>query len=191
MPSLRRVLLTAVAAVSLATHITPLASAQMHGGVSSTSTVVTEVQKNLRVDKKMSEPLAIAAGEFSQDEDWLRTLAVTVKNTSAKNVVYAQYELVLQGVRNANGQPMTLPVYYGSSDIVKGDMPLSEAKAVKPDKTTKLSVNSKDYKKLLEDLKAIHAKPPVEATLRLRFVCFDDGTAWRDGRNGTIAQLRA
>ena len=189
MPSLRRVLVTAALTVSLSASF---ANAQLSGstGIAAGSGSGTTVKKNLRVDTKMSEPLTLAGGEFNQDEDWLKSLALTVKNTSTKNVVYAEYELVLKGVRKADGTPMTLPVYY-NADVTKGDMQLSEAKAVKPDKTTKLSVNSKDYKKLLDDLKAIHAKPPVEATLRLRFVAFDDGSAWRDGRSGTFAQLRA
>jgi hypothetical protein len=190
MPSLGRTLVAVAVTVSLAATFT---NAQMHGGVSSSSssTVTTEVRKSLRVDKKISEPLAIDKGEFGQSEDWLKTLALTVHNTSTKGIVYAEYELVLQGVRSTSGMPMTLPVYYGNYGVARGDMPLSDAKAVKPDMTAKLSVNSKDYKQLLDDLKTVHAKPPVEATLRLRFVCFEDGTAWRDGRNGTIAQLRA
>jgi hypothetical protein len=190
MPSFRSAVVTAVVTVSLATSV---ANAQLAGnnGIAAPSHATTETKKSLRLDQKSAEPLALAAGEFSQEEDWLKTLALTVKNTSTKNVVYAEYELVLHGVRNTAGMPITLPVYYGDSDLVKGDMPLSEAKAVKPDKTAKLSVSSKDYKKLLEDLKAVHAKPPVQATLRLRTVCFADGTAWRDGHAATVQQLRS
>jgi len=131
MPSLRRVLVAAVVTVSLSASF---ANAQLTGsnGIAAGTGSVVTAKKNLRIDKKMSEPLTLAGGEFSQDEDWLKSLALTVKNTSTKNVVYAEYELVLQGVRNANGTPMTLPVYY-NADVKKGGLKSKYDTIILPD----------------------------------------------------------
>lgn len=126
------------------------------------------------------DPVVIVKGDYGQDQNWLNSMILTVKNTTGKSVLYAEFEVALKGVSDAKGA-VTFPMRFGDPKTAETPQPDSD-KQIKPEKTAKIRVAWDDYKTMTERLKVAGEQVPRLAMLRLRKVVFADGSRWPEAR---------
>lgn len=128
----------------------------------------------LMIDRLDDQPLAVERGEFApKDPEWLRTLALHVKNTGSKEISYVEFSVTLSGI---DGDTVDYALAFGSQEHP------TALKSIKPDKVAKLQWSGDDYKGLKKALADGHVFYPATAVFRLHVVAFADGSVWRDGR---------
>jgi len=140
----------------------------------------------VKIDKVKVKNRAVELGEtFTEEDDWLRGLTVSLKNTSGKEIVYVEMELMFP--RPGGGTEQT-PVYlyrlfYGQQPSTENPPAPDERKRLKPGESVDVSLPEGEE----EHIKAVlaHLGYPAE-TKHARFgvgvVVFGDGTMWRAGR---------
>ncbi len=135
----------------------------------------------LLIGRYDGDPLVIEKGDHAPNDDWYQTLVVVARNVSSKPIYFAHFELELTDAKLA-GQTMMLNICYGDEDLMKGRKPDSDDKPIDPAKTVKLKVMDDKNCKQVGLFKKTAARYTGNAVLRLRMVCFGDGTCWKDGQ---------
>jgi hypothetical protein len=127
------------------------------------------------IDRLEGQPLTVERGEFApKDPEWLRTLALHIKNTGSKEITFLEFAV---SVSNLDGDVAEYKLAFTGTDPKTG-----APKPIKPEKAVKLTWSGDDYKamkKVLADHKVFY---PSAAVFRLHVVSFADGSSWRDGR---------
>ena len=136
--------------------------------------------KALLLDLHTGDPIVVEKGDYAQDRDWLRSLTLTIKNTSDRQVAYVEFDVDLPQLSSL-GKAAVLKVRFGNDQAMTGQPGVNE-KPLKPTKSARAKVDSEAYKALVEKIKASGTAFPTSGVLRLRAVTFDDGTTWRDGK---------
>jgi hypothetical protein len=123
--------------------------------------------------------------KFSDEEDWLRSFTVRVKNTSGKNVSYVSVMVIFPRPKGQEGSevaPFGDSIRYGgdalSSPSVPGGVPV-----IPPDETVDITWSERSYDAnllLLEKLK--YPKSLKKVRVYVEEVGFQDGTVWSGGR---------
>ncbi len=125
---------------------------------------------DLRASQKPIQPGEKVAG----GDDWLKDLSFRLKNTSHKQIVYAEIALDFSGTQ------LTYLIRFGQRPGVKQQMrsPL----AVAPGEYLNVDVagSYRDLKRFVENERQISTIEKV--ALRISFIAFDDGTVWSAGK---------
>jgi len=131
----------------------------------------------LMIDRLEDQPITVDRAEFApKDPEWLRTLALHVKNTSAKQINYVEFSVSLSGI---DGDTVDYTLRFGVADTPHQTDPKL---VINPDKMAKIQWTGDDYKGLKKALASGHIFYPAAAVFRLHTVGFADGSTWKDRR---------
>lgn len=117
------------------------------------------------------------------DDDWLRGLALTVKNTSSKPITYVGLDLTLfdEKYDEVSGKlPVVYPLSYGTyADRTPApDSPLP-SQVIQPGNSVDITLTGEEYYSLLSTLSAAgYPNTMRDAELSVADVLFADGTRW-------------
>lgn len=152
-------------------------------------------QKQDRLIKKLSrsnEPIKVtkltAKGaplkfnqKYLEDDDWLRGLTVTVKNTTVgKSIISIRLILsILKPEASPQEPPSAWELFYGNTPPLSGGVPLNNTKSIKPGETADISLSDEEYSDLQEFLKATdYSIATKQVEIIVGDVFFSDGTKW-------------
>lgn len=128
------------------------------------------------------------AKKFTGDDDWLKGLSVSVKNTSTKPIIYVELEIRLfgEGDKEPGGKPGYIyPLSYGrrAADETADPAATPDApKPIDPGGTVEIVLTAEEFLSLKNHLAA--ADYPLkmkQAELLVTDVFFADGTRWYKG----------
>lgn len=162
--------------------------------------LVAAQQTHERTIKKLkwrSEPVTIAKikvkgrpvgvdQNFDEEDDWLKGITLSVKNTSDQAITYINVELFFPRPEDesaANETPFAYPLLYGYVPILPEAFPAPNAPPpIKPGEVVELTLADKDYDQLKIYLRNSNYPTSIkQVRLTLRAVAFGDGTMWRSG----------
>jgi hypothetical protein len=136
--------------------------------------------EKVQVAGKLALPKAGSAIQENLDagDDWMRGLAITLKNTSDKNIVYAMVMLHFPETDSA-GEPMASPMVFGRAPKDSNDR---NYKAVlKPGEETEITLTAAEYESMQSFLRGKSFSKVNSVELFLDAVVFDDDTLWLQG----------
>ncbi len=125
---------------------------------------------------------------FTADDDWLRTLTISVKNTSDKAVVFISIDLLFPRLDDGSQQepPALYDLRWGRKLLFENkDLPIDDAKILKPSETIEISLSEQEYASLKEFLRQTHYLGSItKLEIMLRDVGFegDVDMTWSGGR---------
>lgn len=121
--------------------------------------------------------------KFVADDDWMKSLVVTVKNKSEKRVLFASIELFFPRPKGSKDQGAMFDVFYGNRALQDRQPTASEQLiGIAPGETTEIGFSVQKFVDLTSFLKATNFPQSIEKlNLRLGSVIFDDNTMWRGG----------
>jgi hypothetical protein len=115
--------------------------------------------------------------DLEGDDDWMKNLTVTLKNTSDKNIVYAL--LVMNFPETAAAGPMSHPLHYGRYPKSPDD--LKAVTALKPGEEAEITLAAAEYDNLKTFLKSMSFSNVNSFEIKLDSVIFDDDLLWFGG----------
>jgi len=116
--------------------------------------------------------------EFDADDDWMKGLAVTFKNTTDKNIVYFRLLLIFPETETA-GPPMAHQMIFGRSPKDSNDRNYDNV--LKPGEEVELTLNDDQYGKMQNFLKSRSFDKVSTVRLFLETAIFDDDIMWLGG----------
>lgn len=120
--------------------------------------------------------------KFSEDDDWLNNLTISIKNTSDKAILFLEMAVVFPR-SNDNEPEYTYRLKYGSIPAPPGTAPISNMPdMVKPNETIDIVLSEEEYNHIKDSLRMSGYPANTERVqLSLAAVIFDDETMWRGG----------
>lgn len=149
--------------------------------------ITRHVEKNmpLRFDKVKAAGRALELGpgaesqkDFDADDDWMKGLAVTFKNTSDKNIVYFSLDLMFPETEGAEPM-MAFPLIFGRRPKDANDR--SYDTKLQPGEEVEITLTDDQYGKLRAFLKSGSFDKVSNVRLFLETVIFDDDLMWNGG----------
>ena len=139
-------------------------------------------ERKLGVSRYEREPLQIEKTNCDPSDQYFGTLSLVVLNATDKPVYYAEYVLTFSDFKIGEKQ-VVLTLCYGDEAISRTNKPGDGDKPLKPTKTATLKIANGASKMMVDRLAAVgHRTAGVSAVLKLRTVCFGDGTRLQDGK---------
>lgn len=148
--------------------------------------------KKLPVEQK--EPLVITGikvnGQsvsfektFVADDNWLRGLVISVKNTSDKRILFTSVRLVFPRDAHSKDQVSIYDLSYGNDQLMMREpSPSERLLGIMPDGTTDLRLTVQDFVDLQKFLVGTGYSSDIErVNLRIGHVIFEDDTMWYTG----------
>lgn len=123
---------------------------------------------------------ALRIGEkFDAGDDWIKTLAWKIRNTSGKPIVYLKVNINFPETKTT-GNMMSFPVEFGQRPGSKFRQ-RSESLLLNPEDTLDITLDThydrvKNFVELRHPIKDIH-----EAEIEIGFIIFSDTSAWAAG----------
>lgn len=133
--------------------------------------------------KVIGEPVAFGR-PFIAEDDWIRTLVISVKNTSNKRILFLNFDLLF---RYPTGSKESLAMFhllsYGNSALQRR-LPLADEQRVglAPGESTAVQLSDKkfsDFQKFIAELRVPDSIEKVD--LKIGRVIFDDDSMWSGG----------
>jgi hypothetical protein len=150
-------------------------------------TITRHIEKNqpLRFDKVRTagRALELKGGDeseenFDADDDWMKGLAVTFKNTTEKNIVYFRLDLMFP--ETAGQEPMrAYHMIFGRRPKDSTDKDYD--KVLKPGEEVEIALNDESYGKMRAFLKKGSFDKVSSVRLFLETAIFDDDLMWNGG----------
>lgn len=149
--------------------------------------ITRHVEKNmpLRFDKVKAagRALELKGGDESQEDfdandDWMKGLAVTFKNTSDKNIVYFRLDLMFP---ETEGQEPMKAYHMIFGRRPKDSSDRDNDKVLKPGEEVELALTDDDYSRMRAFLKKGSFDTVSNVRLFLETVIFDDDLMWNGG----------
>jgi hypothetical protein len=160
-------------------------------------------QAHERVIKKMSwpdEPVKISklkikgknvsiGQKLFEEDDWLKTITLGVKNTSDKSISHIKIDLEFPRPENepfAKAPTFLYPLQYGYSPLFEAYLSPAEQRyappLIKPGEAVDLTLTDAEYAQLQRILKEENYSVSIkQVKIIIRDVAFDDGTIWHVG----------
>jgi hypothetical protein len=114
--------------------------------------------------------------KFTEEDDWLKDLTLSVKNTSDKTIVFIDIDLHFI----KPGAPEDEPIYVQQLFY---NPPYAPQESIAPDKKAEIKLRSEDFEMINRYLgQDNYPSGAVEVEIIVDEVKFDDGTFWRSGR---------
>ncbi len=150
------------------------------------------VIRRLPVEK--NEPLAITDvkvdgrsvslnEEFFASENWIRTLAISVKNISDKPILYSSVGMVFPRPPNSEDSPLRYSVGHGNDELmIRQRREFEQLDEMMPGSIVEITFSDSDFSDLRQRLKEMGYPSVVEnVSLRIGHVIFEDDTMWSTG----------
>jgi hypothetical protein len=136
----------------------------------------------LVVNRGPGDPVVLVKGDYDQmAKDWLRDLALTVKNTQEKPVYGVDVDLSLITGRG-DIKPFVVTAQFGKPEVLKTNVASPKDPCLKADKTTVLKLSGQELRRLYDFLRETGIPYPSGVMVKVRTVYFGDGSAWQSGR---------
>lgn len=138
----------------------------------------------VKIGKLKAKGAIIALGEkFHAEDDWLKGLTFSVKNTSEKTITYLEIELSFPRDKSAQAEPDAHDrIMYGQYPALPGEIatPHPDQPPLRPGET--VDVVLKDYDGIRDFLNQTHYPVSIKRLeVSVGDVVFDDGTKWSGG----------
>jgi hypothetical protein len=138
----------------------------------------------VKIGKLKGKGAIIVLGEkFSADDDWMKGLTFSVKNTSEKTITYIEIELSFPRDKGTQEEPDAHDrIIYGQYPALPGETatPHPDQPPIKPGDT--VDVVLKDYDGIRDFLNNTHYPVSINRLeVSVGEVVFDDGTKWSGG----------
>lgn len=122
---------------------------------------------------------------FTDDDDWLRGMTLTIRNTSNKPIVYLEISLDFPRPENQSPDqylPFMSALRYGYYPVLNAPLPPDAPSPLMPDEKAELKLTDADYNSLMATLKALDYPASLKRIeLTVSTVIFNDDTGWRLG----------
>ncbi|HEX8128213.1 MAG TPA: hypothetical protein VF527_03860 [Pyrinomonadaceae bacterium] len=121
-------------------------------------------------------------GNTFADDDWLRGLTVTVKNTSGKSIAFVELELHFNGPEKSVGEVISgYPVMYGKVPP-PGSASFEDGVIIPPNETVDVVLADDEYRRLRTFLNQTNYPESIkDVELIIHQVIFKDNTKWMAG----------
>lgn len=138
----------------------------------------------VKIGKLKTKEGVVGFGEkFRADDDWMKGLTFSVKNTSEKTITYLEIELNFPRDKGAQEEPEAHDrIIYGQYPTLPGETttPHPDHPPIRPGDTVDLVL--KDYEGIREFLDNTHYPVRIyRLEVSVGDVVFDDGTKWSGG----------
>lgn len=142
------------------------------------------------IDIKVNgEPVALNS-KFVADDDWLKGLVISVKNKSAKPILYASIYFKFPPRGDVEESMSGRVLQWGDSSL-KTDPPKSGEtnKSLRPGETVQLALSPEEFAAFKIFLSAMEYKEPIQQiTLSIDQTIFADDTMWYRGEQHVRTQ---
>ncbi|HZH89281.1 MAG TPA: hypothetical protein VEX70_01550 [Pyrinomonadaceae bacterium] len=132
---------------------------------------------------KAKGAIIVLGGKFRAEDDWLKGLTFSVKNTSEKTITYVEIELNFPREKGAQAEPDAHDrIIYGQYPALPGETstPHPDQPPIRPGET--VDVVLKDYDGVRDFLNNTHYPAGIhQLEVSVGDVVFDDGTKWSGG----------
>jgi hypothetical protein len=120
---------------------------------------------------------ALALGsKFTEEDDWLRNLTLSIKNTSDKTIVFIDIDLHFIKPGAPEDEPIYVQQFFYSP-------PYAPQESIAPGKKAEIKLTSEDFEMINRYLgQDNYPSGAVEVEIVVDEVKFDDGTFWRSGQ---------
>ena len=138
----------------------------------------------IKIGKLKTKGTVVVLGEkFRGEDDWMKELTFSVKNTSEKTITYLEIELNFPRGKGAQEEPDAHDrIIYGQYPPLPGETatPHPDQPPIRPGDT--VDVVLRDYEGMREFLNATHYPVSINRLeVSVGDVVFDDGTKWSGG----------
>ena len=116
---------------------------------------------------------------FDDDDEWIKGVAWTVKNTSSKPITYMAVSLDFPETKST-GNVMTFTLRYGQN--LRAPVLSGESIRLMPGETMSVALSDLKYEELQKFIELRHPMKSLrEVSLRIFEARFEDGTVWSGG----------
>ncbi|MEK6334225.1 MAG: hypothetical protein AABM67_04695 [Acidobacteriota bacterium] len=137
----------------------------------------------IRIEKIKLRGMPVSDQKFLEDDDWLKSLTLSVKNTSGRIIKYIEIDLIFPRPQDSLGERISRDhLMYGQYPLLPGEAvsPSSEAPVMPNDS---VSITLSDYEGMMEFLKQTNYGASIrDLELEISMVIFNDDTKWSGGR---------
>jgi len=141
-------------------------------------------QQPVKFELKFAGEIIIADKPFVADEDWLKDLSWSMKNSSDKPIVCIEVDLDFHGLGNSKDERVYKFRYGQKPDAQNVN---GEPELLMPGKTASFKLSEAEYNEIKQ---FVEQKQPSEGVgiamsvieMKIVSVCFEDKTMWKDGR---------
>lgn len=147
-----------------------------------------------RLPVEQNEPIAITDikvndrsvsfdKKFSADDEWLRSLVVSVKNESDKPIRFASIQLQFPRPAGSQAKMSIEDIYYGFWALqMRAPTPEMPLTGITPGDSVEMRLSSQQYVDLRNFLTATGFPQSIERVdMRINHVIFEDDTMWSRG----------
>ena len=121
--------------------------------------------------------------KFMADDDWLRTLVVSIKNKSDKLILFASIQLQFPRPPESKERFSVSDMSTGNAALwVRAPTPDEKLIGIRTGEMADIQISAQDFVGLREFLNATNYPASIEnVDLRISSVIFEDDTMWRAG----------
>lgn len=152
-------------------------------------------EQQLRILKRLpfsrSEPIVITGVKvngqavlfdqnFAADDDWIKTLVVSVKNRSDKRILYFSTDLFLPPVPGTQSQASVFNLSYGNYGLLWGHAPSPAERLVglAPGESIDIGLTGRQLENFRKFFEAIGRPKLEKVSLQFSQILFEDDTMW-------------
>jgi hypothetical protein len=121
--------------------------------------------------------------KFVADDDWMKSLVVTVKNASSKRILFASIDLFFPRPQDSKDPPAIFDVFYGKWAL-QNRRPTDDEQliGIAPGEIADIGLSVQKFVDLTSFLKSTNFPQSIEKVdLRFGSVIFEDDTMWTRG----------
>lgn len=117
---------------------------------------------------------------FAADDDWIKTLVVSVKNRSAKRILYFSTDLFLPPVPGTQSQASVFNLSYGNYGLLWGHAPSPAERLVglAPGESIDIGLTGRQLENFRKFFEAIGRPKLEKVSLQFSQILFEDDTMW-------------
>lgn len=137
----------------------------------------------IKIEKIKLRGMPVSDQKFLEDDDWLKSLTLSVKNTSGRIIKYIEIDLIFPRPQDSPGERVSRDhLMYGQYPLLPGEAvsPSSEPPVMPNDS---VNITLSDYEGTMEFLKQTSYGTSIkDLELEISMVIFDDDTKWSGGQ---------
>ena len=137
----------------------------------------------IKIERITVKGKPISTEKFLDNDDWLKSLAITVKNMSGRIIKYVELDLVFPRPQDSLTEPVSRDhLIYGQYPLSPGELgPLNPQPPLLPEQTIEIPLT--DFDGTLRFLKETNYGNSIKhLEIEIGMVIFDDDTKWSGGR---------
>ena len=137
----------------------------------------------IKIEKIKIRDSEVRGDKFVEDDDWLRTLVIRVKNTSQRIIKYIELNLDFPRPEDSPNEPISRDhLLYGQYPLLPGEVgPANPQPPLMPNESVDIPLT--DFAGTMEFLKATNYRSTIKhLEIEIGMVIFEDDTKWSDGQ---------